>query len=99
MRAFNTLVEFRRRRIEAASFAVPASLWAVVLLGAVISIFASYVFKVESLLVQGLMTAMPTSMISLLVFFIAASDHPYCGANAIEPVAYRIVLNDVTEYE
>jgi hypothetical protein len=99
MRAFNTLVEFRRRRIEAASFAVPASLWAVVLLGAVISFFTSHVFRVESLLVHGLMTAMLTSMIALLVSFIAATDHPYCGANAIEPAAYRIVLHDVTEYE
>lgn len=99
MRAFNTLVEFRRRRIEAASFAVPASLWAVVLLGAAISIFTSYVFKIESLLVHGLMTALLTSMIGLLVFFIAATDHPYRGANAIEPVAYRIVLHVVTEYE
>jgi len=99
MRAFNTLVEFRRRRIEAASFAVPASLWAVVLLGAALSIFASYLFKIESLLVHGLLTAMLTSMIALLVFFIAATDHPYGGANAIEPVAYRIALHDVTKYE
>jgi hypothetical protein len=99
MRAFNRLVEFRRRRIEAASFAVPASLWAVVLLGAAISIFTSYVFRIESLLVHGLMTALLTSMIALLVFFIAATDHPYRGANALEPEAYRIVLRDVTEYE
>jgi len=42
---------------------------------------------------------MLTSMIALLVFFIAAIDHPYGGANAIEPVAYRITLQDVTEYE
>jgi hypothetical protein len=81
------------------SFAVPASLWVVVLLGAVISFFTSYVFRIESLLVHGLMTAMLTSMIALLVFFMAATDHPYCGANAIEPAAYRIVLHDVTEYE
>jgi len=59
MRTFNTLVESRRRRIEAASFAVPASLWAVVLLGAALSIFTSYVFKIESLLVHGL--PMPTN--------------------------------------
>ena len=43
--------------------------------------------------------AMLTSMIALMAFFIAATDHPYCGANAIEPVAYRIVLDDVTRYK
>jgi hypothetical protein len=36
--AFNTLVELRRRRIEATTYAVPASLWVVVLIGAALSI-------------------------------------------------------------
>src|SRR5262249_45945224 len=36
---FNRLVEFHRRRIEATSYAVPGSLWAVVLIGAAVSIF------------------------------------------------------------
>ncbi|HEX8895322.1 MAG TPA: hypothetical protein VF783_18490 [Terriglobales bacterium] len=95
MRGFNTLVEFRRRRIEAASFADPGSLWAIVLLGATFSILASYVFNIHSLLVHGLMIGLLTSMIALLVFFIAATDHPYRGANAIDPVAYKIVLHDL----
>jgi hypothetical protein len=37
------------------------------------------------------------SMIALLVFFIAATDHPYRGANAIKPLAYEIVLRIMTE--
>jgi hypothetical protein len=99
LRALNTLIEFRRRRVEAASYAVPGSLWAVVLIGAALSIFASYVFNIQSLLVQVFMTTLLTSMIALLVFFIAATDHPYRGANAIKPRAYQIVLRDLTEYE
>jgi hypothetical protein len=39
------------------------------------------------------------SMIALLVFFIAATDHPYRGASAIGPGAYQIVLRDLIEYE
>jgi hypothetical protein len=31
-------------------------------------------------------------MIALLVFFIATTDHPYRGVNAIKPRAYEIVL-------
>ena len=99
LRAFEGLVEFRRRRIEAASYAVPGTLWVVVLLGATLSIFASYVFNIQSFLVHGLMTTLLTSMIALLVFFIAATDHPYRGANAIEPRAYRFVLHAMTEYD
>jgi hypothetical protein len=31
------------------------------------------------------------TMIALLVFFIATTDHPYSGSNAIKPVSYEIV--------
>jgi hypothetical protein len=97
--AFNTLVEFRRRRIEAASYAVPGSLWSVVLIGAALSVLASYLFNIRSMLVQALMITLLTSMIALLVFFIAATDHPFRGTDGIGPQAYQIVLGDLLEYE
>ena len=98
LRALNTLVEFRRQRIEATSYAVPSTLWVVVLIGAVLSIFASYLFNVDSLLVQSLLSMLLASMIALRVFFIATTDHPYRGVNAIEPKAYEIVLRNLTDY-
>jgi hypothetical protein len=96
LRAFNTFVELRRLRIEATSYAVPGPLWVVVLIGAAIAIFASYLFNVESLLAQSLLTTLLASMIALLVFFIATTDHPYRGINAIGPLAYEIVLRNLT---
>ena len=95
---FNKLVEFRRRRIEATSYAVPGPLWVVVLIGAAVSIFGSYLFKIESLWVHGLLTILLTTMIALLVFFIATTDHPYSGSNAIEPRAYEIILRYLQRY-
>jgi len=95
---FNKLVESRRRRIEATSYAVPGALWGVVLSGAAVSIFGSYLFKIQSLSVHGLLTILPTTMIALLVFFIATTDHPYSGSNAIEPLAYEIVLKYLQDY-
>jgi Protein of unknown function (DUF4239) len=95
---FNKLVEFRRRRIEAASYAVPGTLWVVVLVGAAVSIFASYLFKIPSLPVHGLLTILLATMIALLVFFIATTDHPYSGSNAIKPLAYEIVLRYLQDY-
>ena len=96
---FNKLVEFRRRRIEAASYAVPGTLWVVVLVGAAVSIFGSYLFKIQSLPVHGLLTMLLATMIALLVFFIATTDHPYSGSNAIKPVAYEIVLRYLQDYK
>src|SRR5215468_5583355 len=96
--SFNKFVEFRRRRIEAASYAVPGTLWVVVLVGAAVSIFGSYLFKIPSSSVHGLLTILLTTMIALLVFFIATTDHPYSGSNAIEPLAYEIVLRYLQDY-
>ena len=95
---FNKLVEFRRARIEATSYAVPGALWVVVLIGAAVSIFGSYLFKIESLSIHGLLTILLTTMIALLVFFIATTDHPDSGSNAIEPRAYEIVLRYLQGY-
>jgi hypothetical protein len=95
---FNKLVEFRRRRIEATSYAVPGALWGVVLIGAAVSIFGAYLFKIESLWVHGLLTILLATMIALLVFFIATTDHPYSGSNAIEPLAYEIILRYLQGY-
>jgi hypothetical protein len=74
LRDFSRLVEFRRRRVEATSYAVPGTLWAVVLIGAALSICASYLLSIQSLLVQAFLTMLLSSMIALLVFFIATTD-------------------------
>jgi hypothetical protein len=60
--------------------------------------FGSYLFKIQSLPVHGLLTILLTTMIALLVFFIATTDHPYSGSNAIEPLAYEIVLRYLQDY-
>jgi hypothetical protein len=98
LRDFSRLVEFRRRRVEATSYAVPGTLWAVVLIGAALSICASYLLSIQSLLVQAFLTMLLSSMIALLVFFIATTDHPYRGANAIGPGAYEIVFRNLEDY-
>jgi hypothetical protein len=99
MRVFNELVENRRARIEAVEYAVPGTLWAVVIVGAIISMMGSYVFSMESLAFHGLMTGLLAAMIALLVFFIASTDRPYRGAAGVAPVAYEIVLNDLMHHE
>jgi hypothetical protein len=96
---YNELIEKRRMRIEAVSYAVPGRLWAVVLIGAFISMIASYVFSMESLAFHAWVTSLLAAMIGLLVFFIASTDRPYRGATGVSPVAYEIVLEDVMRHE
>jgi hypothetical protein len=95
LRAYNTLIEFRRQRLEAVNYAIPGTLWTVVLVGAVLSIAASYVFSIESFLVHATMTSLLAAMISLLVFFILITDLPYRGSAGVGPDSYELVLNDL----
>lgn len=95
LRAYNALLEIRRQRIEAVNYAVPATLWSVILFGAALSIAASYVFNMESFWVHGTMTSLLAAMIGLLVFFMLITDRPYRGADSVEPEAYRIVYDDL----
>ena len=55
--------------------------------------------QIPSLPVHGLLTMLVTTMIALLVFFIATTDHPYSDSNAIEPLAYDIVLRYLQDYK
>lgn len=95
--AFNTLIEIRRQRLEAVGYAVPGTLWGVIVIGALISIVASFIFSLESFLVHATMTGLLAAMIGLLVFFMLVTDLPYHGANGVGPQAYELVLHDLME--
>ncbi len=99
MGTYNELVEKRRARIEAVEYGVPGTLWAVVLVGAVISLTGSYVFSMESLAFHAWMTSLLAAMIGLLIFFIASTDRPYLGTTGVPPVAYELVLHDVMRHD
>lgn len=97
LHAFNQLIEYRRQRLEAVGYAVPGTLWSVVLIGAAISVVASFVFNMESFHVHALMTCLLAAMIGLLVYFIAVTDLPYRGARSVGPDAYELVLQELIE--
>lgn len=92
---FNRLVELRRQRIESIGTGVPGVLWAVVLLGAVVTIAFSYCFVVENLRFHALLTGMLALMVGLMIFLIVALDHPYLGDVSVTPDAYQVVLDKV----
>jgi hypothetical protein len=90
---FNKLVELRRQRTESIGTGVPGVLWAVVLLGALITIAFSYCFMIENLRFHALLTGMLALMLGLMIFLIAALDHPYLGEVSVTPEAYELVLD------
>jgi len=95
IRAFNSLVELRRQRIEALRGSVPNVLWSVVLIGAVATIIFSYCFSVVEFRLHALLTGILAGMIGLLVFLIIILDHPFWGEVSVSADAYERVFNHV----
>jgi len=95
VRAFNNMVELRRQRIESVRGSVPGVLWSVVLIGAIITLISSYYFSLKNFWVHARMTGLLAGMIGLLVFLLAALDHPYWGDVSVTPESYELVLKNV----
>lgn len=95
IRTFNSLVELRRLRAESISGSVPGVIWYVVLLGALLTLVFGYLFVVKSFWFHGLLVSLLGAVIGLLIFLIAALDHPYWGEVSVSPQAYELVLSKV----
>jgi hypothetical protein len=97
IRAYNSLIDFRRQRQEALTGGVPGVLWLVVLLGAVATISFSYCFVVASYRLHALLTGVLAGMIGLLVFLLVVLDHPYWGEISVSAEPYQLVLSALME--
>jgi hypothetical protein len=92
LRQFNDLITHRRRRVDAVEGGLPGVMWAIVLLGAVLSISVTYLLKIKPS-VHMVLTAFLAAFIGLVVFTVAGLDKPLSGPLAIDPGSYQLVLD------
>ena len=71
-REFSRLVELRRTRLKSVTTGLPASLWVVLLVGAVVNIAGSWFFHMRSQSMHFWMTVMFSGILGLLIFLVAA---------------------------
>ena len=83
------MLEQRRLRLQAVSTGLPAALWAVVLVGAVINGLLTYLFWVENLWLHAALVALLAIFIALLVFLTAAMDNPFRGEFSVSSDAFQ----------
>jgi Protein of unknown function (DUF4239) len=95
LRSWDTLVEQRRLRLQAVTTGLPAALWAVVLIGAVINGLLTYLFWVDNLWLHAVLETLLAIFIALLVFLTAAMDNPFRGEFSVSSEAFRTVLEKV----
>ena len=91
LQALSRYVELRRERLFSVGTGMPEVVWWVLLLGAALNILLTYLFAVERLGVHLLLTLALTAFIALLVFLIAAMDHPFRGEFSVGPDAFRVL--------
>lgn len=83
----NNLGELRRMRILDSRTGLPALLWAVLIIGGVITVMFVFFFGTENFRAQLVMTVLLAALIALILFTILALDFPFTGAMSIKPVA------------
>lgn len=89
---FDEMAEDRRLRADVVNQGLPAPLWTVVLIGAVLCIWITYFFYVEDWRVHVIMVVLLTAFIGLSISLTAAMDHPFQGEFSVPIDDFRTML-------
>jgi Protein of unknown function (DUF4239) len=99
LHSLNEVVEARRLRLQSVTTGLPASIWTVVLIGALLNFMLTYLFWVENRLLHVLLVSLLATAIALLVFLTAAMDNPYRGEFSVSADVFQTVLDAVMRTE
>jgi hypothetical protein len=92
-RAYNNMIQARRLRLDAVGIGLPSVMWIVILLGAVISLSASFFFKVEDVRLHGILVTLLAMFIGLVIFMTFALDRPFRGDLGVRPEPYQLIYD------
>ena len=94
---FNTMLTYRRLRLQSVTDGLPSSIWYVIVFGAMLNIVITWFFKTDSFRVHVLMTAMFAALLGSLVFLVAAMDNPFRGEFSVGPDAFQTIYENITK--
>ena len=92
---FNALVEDRRRRLDSVTAGLAGPLWALVLIGAFITIALTWFFDISSLRMHAWMTLLLSALLGLIIFLVAILDKPFWGSVSVRPEALQRVIDQI----
>lgn len=93
----NELVKARRSRIYTSESEVPGTLWTVVLLGAAITMIATYVLPPTRF--HGWMVGLLALSFGLVFFLIIAMDRPFAGKESISPEPFTLAIMNMQRWD
>ncbi len=94
LRGLNHYVELRRLRLASVTAGIPAVLWYVVAVGALLNIILIWLFDME-LRVHLILGGVLSLFLGIVIFLIAAMDNPFRGEVSISPDALQSVYNSL----
>ncbi len=97
LRAYNNLLEYRRLRVDAVESGLSDVMWAVIWVGAVISIGVAYFFRIADAKLHALLVALMAGFLAVVIFMIVINDKPFYGAVSVSSDAYKLVLDRVID--
>jgi hypothetical protein len=95
LHAYNELIQARRQRLGAVATGLPSVMWAVIIIGAFISLSASFFFKVEDARLHIVEVLLLAVFIGLVIFMIVALDRPFRGDLGITADPYQLLYDQL----
>ncbi|MCI0412473.1 DUF4239 domain-containing protein [bacterium] len=91
------LSDYRRARLHASQSELPDVVWVVLILGAMITIFYTYLFGVQRIIAQGIITAALSFEIALVLFLVFVLDNPFRGDFKLTSEPYKRTMQRIVE--
>jgi hypothetical protein len=95
LRAYNSLINFRRMRLDALQTSLPGVMWGVILVGAFISTTACFFFKVDECRLHVILVTLLAVFIGLIIFMILALDRPFRGDLGLGSEPYQLIYGQL----
>jgi hypothetical protein len=95
LRVYNLLIQARRLRLDAVGTGLPTVMWAVTIIGAFISLSASFFFKVADVRLHLIEVVLLSVFVGLVIFMIVTQDRPFRGNLGIKADSYQLVYDQL----
>jgi Protein of unknown function (DUF4239) len=95
-RQFNSLVELRRTRLTAVNSGIPAILWWVVAIGAVLNLILIWMLDME-IHVHVILTTVLSLFLASVIFLVIAMDNPFRGEVSVGPEPFEQVYQTLMQ--
>jgi hypothetical protein len=95
LRAYNTVIQARRLRLDAVHTGLPAVMWMVILFGGAISLTTAFFFKVEDERLHAILVTLLAMFMGMVIFMILALDRPFMGDLGLPPAPYQLIYDQL----